>query len=80
MRWGVPFWGMVSMMQVSKGLFLTYLWFVMWFEPLVGGSVFDVVCGAVPSSCRRGPGSVSCDGGVAFVVRYIFPMFVLVCL
>ena len=47
-------WGMVGMRQVSKGLFLTYLWFVMWSEPPVGGSICDVVCGAVPSSCRGG--------------------------
>ena len=56
-RWGVPFgggWGVVGMRQVSKGLFLTYLWFVMWSEPPVGGSICDVVCGAVPSSCRGG--------------------------
>ena len=45
-------WGMVGMRQVSKGLFLAHLWLDMWYEPLVGGSICDVVCGAVPASCR----------------------------
>ena len=45
---------MVGMRQVSKGLFLTHLWLDMWYVPLVGGSICDVVCGVVPSSCRGG--------------------------
>jgi len=58
---------MQGMRHVSKGLCLSYLWFVMWYEHLLGGFVCDVVCGAVLGSCKGG--WAACPGAMLLHFR-----------